>query len=241
MKLISFFKTPIIEFLCEEKDFDVIPEPVPAFKMIPDWFKSIKNNTNGRDQFGGKGMTAKKCIPMLDAMSLGFIIPLWGDVNVRTNVDNTLIEVSPNPLGPVIDFHSSEQLGGEKNILTGKASAIKFINRWIVKTAPGYSTLFVPAINQVEKRFTLLSGLVDTDTYPKTVNFPGSWNIGNYDNIVSAGTPLMTCIPIRRKDMVRESIPRLMTKEEEKKMSIINRRQQSRRHVYTDELRECRR
>jgi hypothetical protein len=214
MKLISFFKSPIIEFLCEEKDFGVIPEPVSAFKMIPDWFKSIKNNTPNRDQFGGKGMTAKKCIPMLDAMSIGFIIPLWGDVNVRTNAANTLIEVSSNPLGPIIGFHGPEQLGGGNNIVTGKQPAVKFINRWIVKTAPGYSTLFVPAINHIEKRFTLLSGLVDTDTYPKVVNFPGSWNIGGFDDILPAGTPLVSCIPIRRKDMVRESIPRLMTREE---------------------------
>lgn len=238
-----FFKTPLMEFYCEQEDFGVIPEPQPAIKMVPDWFKAIKPTVNdgGHDQFGGKGFTAKKCMPLVDCMSIGFIIPTWGDVNVRTDKDNKFIEASRPPRGAVIEFHPPGQLGGPTNPLTGKANAVKFINRWVVRTAPGYSTLFVPAINQMEKRFTLLSGLVDTDRYPKQVNFPGVWNIPDFNDIIPAGTPLVTAIPIRRKDWIREAPVRVMTQEEKLLIGKIERTQMTKRSHYTKDLREPRR
>lgn len=232
---------PVIEFFCAPKWFGVIPEPVPARKTIPAWFKNIPTTTpEARDHFGAHGATAKKCMPLLDVMSLGFTIPLWGDVNIRTDAAGSFIESSKNPLGPIVDFHPNRQLGGAKNSPTGKRDAVKFINHWIVKTAPGYSTLFLPAINHLDKRFTLLAGLVDTDTYQKEVNFPGIWHSDGHDAVVSAGTPLVTCIPIRRSDMLRDAIARQATDEEMRVIENIHLRQQSRSSVYTSELREQR-
>lgn len=253
MALGHFFKkaaqvdSPIIEFYCEERMFGVIPEPQPAIKLVPDWFKAIKPQVadGGRDQFGGNGFTAKKCMPLVDSMSLGFIIPLWADVNIRVSDDGKLIDASRNPMcqewgTSVVEFHGPHQLGGPANPVTGKANAVKFINHWVVKTAPGYSCLFVPAINQLEKRFTLFSGLVDTDSYPKQVNFPGVWNIPGFDDVVPAGTPLVTCIPIRRADWVREAPVRAMSELEVLEITKLRQRQDSRRSVYSKELREPR-
>lgn len=239
MKWISFFKSDIIEFYCMQEDFGIIPEPYPAFKNMPEWFKKTPTTMDpkNRDQFGGMGFTAKKCIPLVDAMSVGFIIPLFGDVNIRTNKDCSLIESSENPYGKVIEFHSKEQLGG-KTSPTYPGSAIKFINRWMIKTAPGYSTLFIPPINHIEPRFTCLGGLVDTDKYPRPINFPAIWHLKDFDDIVSAGTPLVTCIPIRRKDMPRDANVRVITEEERLAEYKVKRQQDSRRSVYTNELRE---
>jgi hypothetical protein len=238
MSLISFFKTDIIEFLCEEKDFDIIPHPIPAGKLLPDWFKTIPGYLDGkRDNFGSRAMSAKKCMPMIDGMNLGFIIPLAGDVNVRTNKDCSLIEVGNNPqAGRLIDFHAMEQLGG-KTSPSYPGPAIKFINKIIIKTAPGYSTLFVPCLNHFENRFTCLSALVDTDKYPKQVNFPGVWNIPNFDDILPRGTPLITAIPIKRADQPKKAKVRVMTESDIKKVQQIHDSQQNRRHHYTKELR----
>lgn len=245
MKLISLFKAPLIEFLCAPEDLGNIPEPVPAYKLMPQWFKDIKpqvTDKGNRDQFGGIAMSAKKCSPLLDALSLGYIIPLWGDVNVRTStVDGCeFIELGSNPIGEVATFHSPSQVGGDKNKLTDGMPAVKWINRIAVKTAPGYSALFIPPIGHIEPRFTCLPGLVDCDKYPKQVNFPSAWHAKNHDGIVSAGTPLMTVIPIRRKDMRSDARLRAMTKLEAQVIEDIARRQGSRRGVYTNELREPR-
>jgi hypothetical protein len=246
MKLLSLFKTPLIEFLCSEEDFGNIPEPIPASKLMPQWFKDIKpaaTDKGNRDQYGGVAMSAKKCSPLLDALSLGYIIPLWGDINIRTSAEgetNQFIELGGNWFGMVASFHSPSQLGGNTNKLTKGMPAVKWINRIVIKTAPGYSTLFIPPIGHIEPRFTCLPGLVDTDRYPKEVNFPALWHAMGHDAIVAAGTPLVTCIPIRRSDMGRDARLRAMTKLEAKTIGDIGRRQASRRHVYTDELREPR-
>lgn len=237
MKLLSFFKTDLIEFYCTEEDFDVIPKPYPAFKNMPDWFRKIPTEIDKlRDPFGAKAFTAKKCMPLVDAMSTGYIIPLFGDVNIRTNKDVSIIEASSGPYANVVEFHDKEQLGG-KTSPTYPGQAIKFINRWWIKTAPGYSTLFMPPLNHIEPRFTCLSGLVDTDKYPRPINFPAIWHSSNYDEIVTAGTPLVTCIPIRRSDISREINIRKITKKEKNESEKVTRQQDSRRSVYTNELR----
>lgn len=237
MNLISVFKTPIIEFLCREEDYGVIPHPFPAMKGVPKWYKDIPPYLNGRDQFGTKGMSAKKCLPMLDAMTLGFIIPLAGDLHIRSNKDCSLIEGGPSPaFGKLLEFHSKDQLGGKGSPIH-PGQPIKFINRWLIKTAPGYSCLFVPCLNSMEKRFTVLSAVVDTDKYYKEVNFPGSWNVPDFDGVLEAGTPLITVIPIRRKDFVKKAPVRVMNKKELKRVNEIARIQASRNHYYTQELR----
>ena len=114
---------------------------------------------------------------------------------------------------------------------------IKFINKWVVKTAPGYSTLFLPPINHFDRRFTCLTALVDTDTYNKEVNFPALWHLPNYDDVILAGTPLVTCFPIKRSDVDLEIDPRVMTEEEFKHINAIAKGQNSRDNLYTDDLR----
>jgi hypothetical protein len=240
--MISIFKNDIIEFFCTPDKFDVIPKPIPAFKMIPEWFKKIQPTSadNLRDHAGAKSMTAKKCMPLLDAMSTGYIIPLFADINVRTNKDGSLIEIGPpNLFGDVISFHDKEQLGG-KTSPTYPGNAIKFINHWVIKTAPGYSTLFVPPLNHIEPRFTCLSGLVDTDTYVKEVNFPAIWHAKDYDGLVTAGTPLVTVIPVKRSDLTSEAPVRVMSEKERLNIIKIQNQQATRRHVYTNKLREPR-
>ena len=235
MKL--FFGNDIIEFYCQEELFDIVHKPIPAYKFIPEWFKKINPTTpNLRDQVGCFSATAKKCLPLLDAMSLGFIIPLAVDVNIRTSDDGKMIEGSSGPVFRAIDFHPLEQLGG-KTSPSYPSPAVKFINPWFIKTAPGYSVLITPCINHFEPRFTCLSGVVDTDIYPRTINFPSVWHLKGFDDRVPAGTPLVTVIPIRRKDMVRDAKVRKITKKEKEADSIMERKQLARIGTYTVEQR----
>lgn len=241
MKLISIFKTPVIEFLCEERYWGVAPEPESAAKNVPDWFKKIPPySKTTRDAHNNPSMNAKKCLPMIDAMAVGFTIPLPIDQHVRTNHDCSLLEVGPTTtrLDRGMEFHSLEQVGNHPAFGPGKP--IKFINPWVIKTAPGWSTLFIPPINSLEDRFICLGGLVDTDKYPKQVNFPGKWLKPNFDDYLPAGTPLVTAIPIKRADMDVKHKVRQLTHEELLEVDRIRRCQESRLHYYTEELREKR-
>lgn len=109
-----FKKTPIIEFYCTEDDFGVLPPPKESTKFIPEWYKRIKPTLDKKeikpDMFGQPTMTAKKCNPLLDAMSLGWIIPTWADVTIKTSESGKLIDKFNEPNGKVIDFHEPRQV-----------------------------------------------------------------------------------------------------------------------------------
>ena len=236
-----FKKTPIIEFYCHPDLEGTIPEPKPASKYIAEWYKKIPAFIPGsRDSFGANAMTAKKCFPMLDAMTLGYVIPLCADLNIITDAGCTKIDVTNPPGLKVAEFHGLDQIGGAK-APGAPADPIKFINYWVIKTAPGWSTLFLPLINDIHnKNFTCLSALVDTDTYHKEINFPAIWHTKNFDDILPAGAPLVVAIPIKRNTFKKEPVVRTMTRKEFKRIDIIKKMQDTRRHVYTQELRDPR-
>lgn len=237
MKLLSAFKTPVIEFLCEESYFDVAPVPHPAGQNIPKWFRGIPaRSETTRDVHGKPMMTAKKCLPMIDAMSFGYIIPMPIDQHVMVNADCSSITLSPTSVNfsKGAEFHSTEQLGGRSELFPGPP--LKFVNPWVIKTPPGWSTLFIPPINHFDDRFICLGGLVDTDKYPKHVNFPARWLKPSYDGTIEAGTPLVTAIPFKRTSM--KHIVGLLKGDDLRTVRKLAARQQSRDHVYTRELRE---
>ena len=67
-----------VKFFCDQHLLGVIPNPVPSIKMAPDYFKAVKPQSSPHPEHG----TVKRCVPFLDALSSGFIIPLWCDVYV---------------------------------------------------------------------------------------------------------------------------------------------------------------
>ena len=236
---------PVIEFLCEPNHKGVIPEPKPAMKNIAEWWKKIpahlpKEANPPRDQFGATVMTAKKCIPLLDGMALGYTLFTAADIHVRTNEDGSLMEVVSGPFVSGASTHDLIQLGG-KTSPTYPGPAIKFHNPWVIKTRPGYSTLFLPPLNAFEEdRFTCLGAVVDTDTYAKQVNFPAVFHKKGFDGDILAGSPIITAIPFKRSDVPVEVLTRIMHSAEKHNIGKIERQQNSRSHVYTGELREPR-
>lgn len=235
-KLVSVFKHEGVEFLCPEDLVGVIPEPVPAGKYIPDWFKKLPNElSDKKDARGAKLMTAKKCKPLLDGMTLGFIIPLQGDAHIRTNHDCSQIDSTPNPSLKLVEFHDIAQVGGWGNPFVHPP--VKWINYWTIKTPPGYSTLFVPPLNHPNPHFTCLSGYVDTDNYMRPINFPSMWHEPDFDGIIPSGTALVQAIIVKRTHHNRDYACRALNDEENETAYKLARAQDLRASVYSDELR----
>jgi len=163
-------------------------------------------------------------------------MPLCGDLGIRTSEDLSQIEVFNPPGIKLAEFHNIEQLGPKAPGMP--APPVKFINHWVVKTAPGWSTLFIPLVNNslTNSHFTCLGGLVDTDKYSKEVNFPAVWHTSNFDGHLPAGTPLVVAIPIKRHFSTKSPVRR-MTEKEFKHIDNIRKKQDNRVRVYTDELR----
>jgi len=219
----------LIEFLM--KDPTNCPAPYPAAKAIPEWLKRIPVEV--ATPSNPKQPTVKQCMPFLDAMTSGYIIPMTADVHFSMEAGG--LQVKTALISPQFKFHGPEQVQGapfEGGLL------LKFPNPWIVRTPPGYSTLFISPINQVSIPFSFFSGVVDTDTYQWPVAFPALCHMAPKTSFVLArGAPLMQAIPFKRENW----ISRQGTVDLEDAAKFEEQLTQEDKHFYREELRSKKR
>lgn len=174
------------------KDFE---KPQPASAFIPDWYKNTESYVGGKKATNGQGSTTatiKKCIPVFDAITAGYIITLPADVMVSLKDGAQYFEWANFNL---ISFHPIEQ--APLHPIRNEQPYPKWVNHWAIKTPKGYSALFVQPFHR-ESLFTILPGIVDTDTYTAPVNFPMVINEPNFEGIIPKGTPIAQVIPFKR-------------------------------------------
>ena len=118
------------------------------------------------------------------------------------NADETLLKMNVHARAHPLDAHPIFQISGSSLLEKNKFLPVnKFYNPWIIKTPPGYSCLFVSPLNNADDRFSIISAIVDTDTYTQYINFPFIVNGDKYpelDTIVKKGTPYVQVIPFKR-------------------------------------------
>jgi len=176
-------------------------KPVPAYTMVPDWYKQTDSYIGGDKKPNGEGQTLatiKRCMPVFDAIAAGYLILLPADVWVSIKDGEQIFEWSSFNL---ISFHPIEQapLHPAKN----EHPYAKFINHWAIKTPKGYSVEIVQPAHR-ESVFTILAGVVDTDTYYAPINFPMTINDPNFEGIIPKGTPIAQVIPFKRESWQME-------------------------------------
>ena len=195
--------------------FEDLEKPQPASKFIPDWYKNMESYIGGDkkpDGNAGTSATAKRCMPIFDVITAGYIITSPADVWVslkeyeaQNSETGEIVEDLPikkiqhfewSTLG-LINFHPIEQ--APEHPARNKHAYPKWINHWAIKTPKGYSTLFVQPFHR-ESPFTILPGLVDTDEYYAPVNFPMVINDPEFEGLIPKGTPIAQVIPVKRDD-----------------------------------------
>jgi hypothetical protein len=172
-----------------------LEQPQPASAFIPDWYKKIESYTGGKKATDGKGgtlATIKKCMPVFDAITAGYIITSPADVSVTIKEGQQYFEWANFGL---ISFHPIEQ--APEHPARKPYAYPKWNNPWAIKTPKGYSTMFIQPMHR-ESVFTILPGIVDTDTYSAPVNFPFVINDPNFEGLIPKGTPIAQVIPIKR-------------------------------------------
>jgi len=171
--------------------------PKPAIKEVPEWYKNTPEyvGENGKKIIvaGIIPVTIKKCIPVFDAMTSGYILYTQVDVQVEQK-NNMPYDTWADQ--NAIAFHPLEQapLHPSKN----GAPYAKWNNPYSIKTSAGYSTLFISPMHNPNGIFTVLPGMVDTDSYTTPVNFPFTLNDVTWEGLIPAGTPIVQLIPIKR-------------------------------------------
>jgi hypothetical protein len=166
--------------------------PVPASKNVPEWYKKTPNRVPIEDKLDP---SIKKCMPVFDAITAGYIL--------HTPCDLEVIQENGEPvyrpgMRETVQHHPRSQA-----YLHPKANEHKFpkwINAWSIKTPKGYSTLFVPPLHNPNPWFECFPGLVDTDKYFANVNFPFVLKDPKFEGIIPAGTPMIQIIPFKRDE-----------------------------------------
>lgn len=184
-------------------DFFAEAQPKPSIKSIPEWYKNIARNVDITEEEKKENSklysvpmgTIKKCIPVLDALSAGYIystpIELAFDSESRTFGSNSDIEF--------VQGHDGRQMNGFMVDPSYIPVAYKWRNLNVIKTPPGWSCLFTHPLNRFDLPFTTLSGVVDTDIHEMPVNFPFLMK-QNFNGKIEVGTPLVQIIPFKRTD-----------------------------------------
>lgn len=227
---------PVITFHCASEDLGVIAPPVAGVKFLPDWFRALPAIDRETLSASDNAMTIKRCMPFLDALSTGWVIPLAATVRLEVTEGGTQVDCGWDFDRTMISNHSVEQVAGHPRL---PSPPMKFHNHWTIETPPGWSCLFVAPLNRTHPAFDVLAGIVDTDTYLSQIHFP--FFPPKVDGIypIDAGTPIVQVIPFRRDASALAMIAdvRAATKDEAATRERIRRSTMAREGWYRTDAR----
>jgi hypothetical protein len=184
-----------VEFLCRPEDRGVIAEPVPARTVQPAWFRRLPGLDRAELSATNNGLTVKRCVPFLDALNVGWIVPLAATVRLEICDEGRTVKAGWEFDREMVSTHASHQTAGNPY---EPRPTMKFHNPWTIRTPKGWSCLLVPPLNRPNGVVEVLSGVVDTDVYVSPVNFPFVALAEDGVHTLLKGTPLVQAIPFRR-------------------------------------------
>jgi hypothetical protein len=193
-----------IQFIASnKKSLEAFDPPIPAKKILPEWYKEQGKYTGPKINYGDNGNpnhTIKACMPVFDIMTAGYIVTMPADVNFTRNLENGGIDtVWSTDLIRCIESHPVSQYDKFSVPEGYDQTALKIIQPWIIKTPPGYSCMLIQPSYRSDLPFYVLPAIVDTDKHPLPINFP-FFIKNNFEGIVEYGTPIMQIIPFKREN-----------------------------------------
>lgn len=187
---------------------DVSIKPVPASNFIPEWWKNATPYIKSPENPAGKKLIVrnfesnasfKKCQPMLDAISFGYIFQLYADVKIE-QIDNSP-SLTWRVGSELFSFHDHQDVEVPDGY--DKKSSFKYNNPWIPKLPKGYSALIIPCVGYPNPVFKAMHAVID---YDKTMHplSPPMFIKEGYEGILEKGTPMFQMIPFKRDDWESE-------------------------------------
>jgi len=190
-----------IKFLpCSEEVFLAVPPPIPAKKIIPEWYKKSPTFDATKPEFVGTGkevknLGLKRCMPFLDAITSGYFQTTWCDIYVENKGGEITVRTASGPDILLAREESYLPIGDEfyKIEFTWKTP-------WLPKVDKGFSVMFSHPNNRTDLPFYTLTGIIDSDIFYHTPkgNLPFYIKKG-FTGLIPAGTPMYQMIPIKRE------------------------------------------
>lgn len=174
--------------------FDESCRPYVNSGNWPEWWKGLH---------GAEG-SLKRCSGTSDYLSLGITIPLWANLSFRPSLNKKVWETNfdlVNNMGNWgVEGFSYEQTGEcpvSKVRKLPEANYIKVINPWLIKTPPGWSSLFLPPLWDPNPNYTMLPAVVNTDYYHHANMVINVLTDEPFE--IEAGRPMWHIIPFQRR------------------------------------------
>lgn len=189
-----------IEFMCDDSDVIANFPPLPAGKIIPDWYKDMPNTIDIVPGYVEEDNlpTIKRCVPVLDYMTSGYIIRNTYQADVRRYVDNNGMKAFgvDNAKEMYVGAHPWHQarvlIHGDKN------HYMKLHQPWLIRTPPGYSSLIYQPHYFFRREYSLFPAIVDTDSHDDAVSLVGKINVDHF--MLEPGEPLVVVFPFKREE-----------------------------------------
>ena len=193
----------------DEYGWEVADRPYPATQAVPDWWKAMTPYTKTPDNPKGNKLIVsnrlsnagpKKCVPMLDAITSGYIIPLWADVQIVNSDNNKFITWRTSE--SVFQEHGDQAREVETPV-GYNPQVFKFLNKWRIITPKGYSCLITAPFGYRQTGVQAIPAVIDTDESSLEI-LPPVWFSNEFEGILEKGTPMVQVIPFKRSDWKAE-------------------------------------
>lgn len=204
-------KEKTINFISTVEGLESIEEcrPRPAKSFLPEWWKDVPS-----------GKTVKNCPSFPDFFSQGYIIPMWADTILIFDKEKDVNMSIPASSMFQWEYHNNSQFldYADANFIGSKGSYVfKTTCPWRIITPKGWSVLQLPLFYHFNNDFSILPGIIDTDTHHQ-INQQVLYH-GNGNKVeIFRGQPFVLYIPFERKKNQYEV--RSMNKKDRKKFSI---------------------
>jgi hypothetical protein len=188
------------------------PLPIPASRAIPEWYKKqpgiVKNDAALPS--GVVNSTVKKCMPVFDLITAGYMIVAPCDIYVDATDPDKLSHSVPLTLkqfqSDMFATHAPEQYD-HYPIDTSRyhKQLLRIMPFWSVGTPEGYSTLFANPFHRDDSELFAMSAIVDTDTFISDGHL--SFLVKkDFKGVIKQGTPLVQVIPFKRDSWTSEEV-----------------------------------
>ena len=198
----SHKKNKIIFTSISEYAYEVADRPIPSSQSVPQWWKDmplfVHEDKDLKVKNRKTNYTSKKCVPMLDGIVSGYIVPLWADIVISEDDVFDSPNIDWRVSSPVFEVQPLEATKGIPTPEGYSNVVFKFLNQWRIKTPKGTSCLIVPYLGDHNPIFRAIPGIVDTDKYEQEITING-WIKNDFKGVLRKGTPMCQIIPFKRE------------------------------------------
>jgi hypothetical protein len=178
----------------------VLKKPKPASDYIPEWYKKaipyLSPDGKKAPTLDGTPMaTIKKCMPVFDMMTAGYIMETPYDIYVRQTDTGPYFQWVEQP---AVAFQAMAQFQNHP-YSRDIDYAVRIEIPWSIKTPKGWSIMVMEPQHRELGPIECSSGIVDTDDFSLPFNMFLKLRDSKFEGMIPAGTPFLQIIPFKRE------------------------------------------